>query len=358
MLNKSFSSVFLLLCSLFCLTSCGQNKYDVNIRSLLQEKIDTYINSILKDIKHPTEELVYFVEPFFTYSYYEIKVNDIIVRQKYYTNNNPYENFTSINNALNSKGKQKLSFIAYPSKETTFQSNDNIDIDISTIDKFRNTETIYSYEAPINEDELSEFIGLESYKSSFEFEAKLPYKKVIDWSDSENLKEQKNIEKEVLEAYKEIMNLYADIDNLLKLYKPIFQDEAQSVYATAEKKSRLLYELNLKRMYPFFYKSIPTLDNNYELKFYANGKLVTLEKKKENPLSYSKSALSIVYNKDLDKFPETFHIEEEEYLVADKGLVPQKQMEIYIMFHKPKGSNKLELATDVFREEILLNGVE
>ena len=111
-------------------------------------------------------------------------------------------------------------------------------------------------------------------------------------------------------------------------------------------------------MYPFFYKSIPTLDSNYELKFYGNGKLVTLEKKKENPLSYSKSALSIVYNKDLDKFPETFHIEEEEYLVADKGLVPQKQMEIYIMFHKPKGSNKLELATDVFREEILLNGVE
>ena len=268
--------------------------------------------------------------------------------------------FSNINNALNTSGKQKISFLAYPSKEATFQSNDNIEIDIRTIDKFKKTESIHNYIAPKRKDDLSEFIGLESYEASFEFEAKLPYKKVIDWSDSENIKEQKNIEKEVIEAYKEIMNLYADgdLDNLLELYKPVFQDEAQSVYATAEKKNRLTYRLNLKRMYPFFYKSIPTLDSNYELKFYGNGKLVTLEKKKENPLSYSKSALSIVYNKDLDKFPETFHIEEEEYLVADKGLVPQKQMEIYIMFHKPKGSNKLELATDVFREEILLNGVE
>ncbi len=353
--------IIFLMSLVFC-TACSQTKNQKKLDEMAI-KIDTYINTILKNVKHYPEEPVYFISSPGPYKYYEIKINDIIVIQNYFSKGDApsYRNFSSINNALNKKGKQNLTFTLFPSKDKTFQSNDWVELSIETMDQFRERKEIFTFEPPMKSDgETSEHIGLESYSGSFEFEAKLPYKKQIDWSESKSLKDQKNTEQEVLEAYKEVMRLYAegDLDSLLELYKPIFQDEAQSVYATKEKKSRLSYRLNWERLHPFFYKSKPTLDADYELKFYAEGRLVTLEKKKNTALSCNKSALSIIYDKDFDKFPDGLTRANRDVVMFEDVATPKKEMELYLFFYKPKGSNTLKLATDVFREEELLNPIE
>ncbi len=346
----------------FC-TACSQTKNQKKLDKMAT-KIDTYINTILKNVKHYPEEPVYFIGSTGSYKYYEIKINDVIVVQNYFLkgeDTSSLRRFSSINNALNKQGKQKLSFALFPEDGKTFKSNDWVELSIETMDQFRETKEIFTFEPPMKSDgETSEHIGLESYSGSFEFEGKLPYKKQIDWSESNSLKDQKNIEQEVLEAYKEVMRLYAegDLDSLLELYKPIFLDEAQSVYATKEKDYRLSYELNWERLHPFFYKSKPTLDADYELKFYADGRLVTLEKKKNTALSYNKSALSIIYDKDFDKFPDGLTRANRDVVMFEDVATPKKEMELYLFFYKPKGSNTLKLATDVFREEELLNPIE
>ncbi len=343
----------------FC-TACSQTKNQKKLDEMAI-KIDTYINTILKNVKHYPEEPVYLVDLSSSSGYYEIKINDVIIDQHYFSKDYPttIRTYSSINNALNKEGKQKVTFTLFPAEDKTFKSNSWVEISIETINQFRETKEIFTYEPPMKSDgETSEHIGLESYSGSFEFEAKLPYKKQIDWSESKSLKEQKNIEQEVLEAYKEVMRLYAegDIDSLLELYKPIFQDEAQSVYTTKDKKGWVNYRLKWERLHPFFYKSKPILDTDYELKFYAEGRLVTLEKKKDTALSYNKSALSIIYDKDFDKFTDNLFVSAKDLIMFGDGTIPKKEMELYLFFYKPKGSNTLKLATDIFRKEKLLNG--
>ncbi|WP_146052853.1 TraB/GumN family protein [Aquimarina sp. I32.4] len=323
-------------------------------------KIDTYTNSILKNVKHYPDEPVYLISVSGPDIYYETKINDIIIKQSY-TNNEgsfPIKLFSNVNNVFNQDGKQKVSFTLYPAVNKTFQNNDWVEISIESRNQFGDDKTIFTFEPPMKDDgETSEHIGLESYSGEFEFEASIPYEKQINWVDSENLQNRKNIEKEVVEAYKEVMRLYAegDLDNLLELYKPIFQDEAQSVYATKEKKTRL-YKLNWERLHPFFYKSKPNLVKDYELKFYADGKLVTLEKKKDSSRAYNESALSIIYDKDFDKFPDGLSRKNRDVVMFNEGTTPKMEMELFLLFHKPRGSKTLKLATDIFRKEKLLNG--
>ncbi len=353
----------LLLCTIITVSACSQTKKKQEMNPI-EMKIERYKNSILGSVKHYPIEPVFFISSPGPDLYYEIKINDIIVRQKYFAKNEDpsvYRIFSSINHALNENGKQKLTFELFPSETDTFQYNDWVEIYLETRDQFEKDDDILSYTPPFKADgETSEHIGLKSYSGSFEFEVSLPYKKQIDWSNAVNLQEQEGIEEEVLGAFKEVMRLYAegDLDSLLELYKPIFKAEAQSVYATKKKKNRLNYRLNWERFHPFFYKSKPTLNKDYELKFYANGRLATLEKKKKNIASYNESALSITYDKNFDKFPDGVMRTNRHVLMFNQGTTPKMEMELYLLFYKPKGSKHLKLATDIFREEKLLNPVK
>ncbi len=361
-MNHSLNIWVLVMC--INLVACSQTKKKQKMNPI-KMKIERYRNSILKSVEHyPNEPLFFISSGPGPDLYYEIKINDIIVKQRYFSKGEDpsvYRNFSSINHALNKNGKQKLSFKLFPSEANTFQSNSWVEIYLETRDQFEKDKTILNYEPPFKEDgETSEHIGLKSYSGSFEFEASLPYKKEIDWSNGVNLQEQEGIEEEVLAAFKEVMRLYAegDLDTLLELYKPIFKAEAQSVYATKEKDYRLSYAVNWERFHPFFYKSKPTLNKDYELKFYANGRLATLEKKKKNITSYNESALSIVYDKNFDKFPDGVMRTNRHVLMFNQGTTPKMEMELYLLFYKPKGAKHLKLATDIFREEKLLNPVK
>ncbi len=345
----------------FSFIGCSQNKKT----DTYTMKLDTYINDILKNVKHSIDEEVFFLSIRASKSTYNIRVNDMSIKQSFDYEDDKKQrvslNFHNLNKTFKNSGKQRISFSIYPFNRDRFKANDRIKITIEKSDKTGNLTDYIEYKPKMIDDaETPEFTDTEVHEGSFEFEAKLPYKKQIDWSESKSLKDQENTEQEVLEAYKEVMRLYAegDLDSLLELYKPIFQDEAQSVYATKEKDYRLSYELNWERLHPFFYKSKPRLDADYELKFYADGRLVTLEKKKNTALSCNKSALSIIYDKDFDKFPDNLFVSAKDLIMFGDGTIPKKEMEIYLFFYKPKGSNTLKLATDIFRKEKLLNPIE
>ncbi len=359
---KFFKTYYLLL--VFSFAACSQTQ-KTNKNDSHDMKLNTYIDTIFKNVQHSSEEDVFFLDVNAPRSTYKVKINDMSVEQSsgYQKDNKQrvFQGFHSINSTLDNNGQQKVDVTIYPYNKDTFQSNDRIKIIIEKMDRSGNLSDYFEFKPNMLEDgETPEFVGKPVYKKSFNFEAKLPYKKQIDWFDSENLTNQKNIEQEVLEAYKEVMRLYAegDLETLLELYKPIFQAEAQSIYATKEKQYRLNYRLNLKRLHSFFYKTTPNLAKNYELKYYADGKLVTLEKKKTKIKSHSESALSITYDKDFNKFPDGLDVNMKHLEMFEKGIIPKMEMELYLFFHKPKGSKTLKLATDIFREEKLLNPVD
>ncbi len=353
-----------LLIIVICYTACSQTK-DAEKLDKMTMKVATYINSILKNVKHPSEEITYYLDVFAPNSKYRLTINGFLVEECYGIDDNKQitlKRFHPINSCLNPIGKQKVSFEIFPFDKKVFEFNDNIEISIEKIDQFKKKETIYIFEPPMKSDgETPIQIGLNGYSGSFDFETTLPsYEKQINWYESDNLKDLKGIEEDVLKAYKEVMRLYqeGDLETLLELYKPIFQDEAQLIYATKRKKRKSSYKLNLERLHPFFFKSKPTLSTNYEMKFYADGRLVTLEKKIDSNLIKTQSALSIIYDKDFNNFPNDLYIDLKDLKMFENGIIPKKEMELYLFFYKPKGSKHLKLATDIFREEKLLNPTE
>ncbi|TPN87424.1 hypothetical protein [Aquimarina algicola] len=330
-------------------------------------KINTYVDTIVENVKHYPEEPVFDLAVFAPGAKYEVRVNDTPIVNRYGIDDNKYylrfKKF-SLNHAMGSKSIHKVTYRMIPLNKKSFENYDINDISIKSYNGLNDSKEIFLFEPLLTQkedEESKEYIGNNFYNGSFTFQAKLPpYKRQIDWSESVNLQEQKNIEQEVLAIYKEIMHLYeeGDLDKLLELYKPVFQDEAQSVYATKEKKNRLGYKLDIKRLHPFFFKSQPKLDENYTLKFYANGKLVTLEKKSDSTKFYSESALSIRYEKDLDKLVDGMLVDVEHFNMYEKGIIPKIEQELYLFFYKPKGSKSLKLAANIYREEKLLNPVE
>ncbi len=345
---------------IFTLVACSQTKSKLKIKNDLKiMKIDSYISNLIKNVEHFGEEKTFNLDVWVTKSNYKIQINDLPVEEcfDYENNQHIFRSYQSVNSVLKIGSKQKVSFKIWPLDRKTFLSTDKIKITIEEIDQTGELSDFFIYNPPMLDDgETPEYVGKESYSGSFEFEATLPYKKEVDWFKSEDLRNSPNIQQEVLVAYKEIGRLYesGDFETLLQLYDPIFKTEAQSTFATKE---RLDYLNVPDRIYPFLYKSKVVLDPNYEIKFYADGTLVAL-KTKTSERNYSKSPLTIRYDKDFDLLPESANVNSKELKLNLSGTIPKKEMELYLFFYKPKGSNTLKLATDVFREEELLNPIE
>ncbi len=352
---NTYYIIMIITCS-----ACSQTKDKNNIEEMAV-KIDTYINNILKSVDHPSEETIYTIDTYAPGAKYDIEVNNMPIINRYDIEDSGayiFKKYFSLNEAMGVKSTHTVTYKMTPLNKDRFEDYDINDITIDSRSQFKNSKEIFLFEPQIKEvddEQLKEYIGNDVYNGSFTFTSKLPYEKSIDWSHSEDLRTINNIEEEVLDAFKEIMRLYSagDSDNLLKLYKPILTDKAQSYFASKEN----LRKTFVKRLHPFFYKSQPKL-NDYNLKFYANGRLVTLEKKKDTDEPYNKSALSIVYDKDFDKFPDSLYANAEHLEMFEKGTIPKMEMELYLFFYKPKGSKTLKLATDIYREEKLLNPTE
>lgn len=122
--------------------------------------------------------------------------------------------------------------------------------------------------------------GLPYYEYEAEFEAEVPYQ-ITGWSDCIDLRQVPDIEQKVVEEFKRIRGLMVDrkFDELEALLEFKNYDVGIPLYETSQyqQDSWIEYIADIKEGDTDEWQPI----EDYELVFYADGRLVTLESKKE-----------------------------------------------------------------------------
>lgn len=154
------------------------------------------------------------------------------------------------------------------------------------------------------------------YRTTFEVEAKDVNWKIIGWSESQDLKSDPNIRKEVDAFYADFKKTleHGNQNKYQSLLKNSIYEEAASIpwnkQAESQLKSNQSGYATEKRSFIYPCK-------NAELKFYGNGKVVNLVC--SDPMSYGYSPLISKTTKNMMPKSHTFYL------------------------HKPKGNDKLEI---------------
>ncbi|MBF4519563.1 hypothetical protein IRZ71_24765 [Flavobacterium sp. ANB] len=262
------------------------------------------MGTMLKTIKHYDYEPVYFLTYIQNVCYSEILVNDIPM----------HNNFTElgdgetmeINNYIFKSGLQKVTFRLYPATKGkdfdhhTLTRQTDMKIEISESDnkkrdqpgkKIANyiTQTVVN----INAYEEKEFIatGKNYYEASFTFEAKVPYEFTsLDKGQDLRKWNQEKLEQKVVDFYKNQWRLINDkeIEEYFSFLELKEKETCQSVF-----NSRKELEENLSAYLEPFINSTFKLEplENYQLKFYGDGKIVCLELTSTEAKMRGKSAL-------------------------------------------------------------------
>ncbi len=148
--------------------------------------------------------------------------------------------------------------------------------------------------------------GLPYWEFKTTFEANVPYK-LNGWENSKEIMNQNNIKNKVYDKYREIQKLIEDKDNygFSQAVKEKLKEEAISLYEKLEE--------NPEGFQQTPEKSLPI--NNCQMKFYGNGKLVSLQN------DYGESCLKTQ--------------------IIENGEVITYTYDIFL--HIPQGSNELEI---------------
>lgn len=291
MINK-FCFMFLIIFSF----SCSQKTED----------------SEMKNNKKMENKTFYFID----YDYnkkcgFEIYINDILV-QRYLKPVNIDNVITPINRYIINTGKQDVKIILYPLLGVDkIDSSVEFNLKVFFIDDYNNeilispTQGKIIFDLPkveVSEKELKKLVLTGQFTIN-----NLPYN-VIGWSKSKDLRQVYNIERQVREKFSLLKN---DLDNrnsrqFITLLSKSINEAKKFYYLTDEQNEssikgieELLSQPNIK---------CESLDNTI-LKFYANGRLVTLE------TTDGKPALRLIQEengvKSEDSFPVLFHISQD-----------------------------------------------
>ncbi|MEQ3500471.1 hypothetical protein ABMY20_11995 [Tenacibaculum sp. SSH1-16] len=324
-MHKAFLYSVYLFCMLLVLTACGQTKEEMNIKF-------NQIKNLHKKIQHYPSEPIYTIEANQSGCFYELYVNDILFF-KHFEQTGLLGHTISINDAILRSGKQEVTVKLYPLGQTeverfdTFTKNARIEVkiekyDIQVEDSDEKVVTLKIPEASARSKNDIKIEGLPYYEHTFTFNAEVPYK-IKGWSESQDLTkmDQKVLEERVLHAYKEYRKLFVR-KNAKQIEDITLTKEfeiAQSNYFYMKNSKELAEEYS---SYLDFIEVLPI--ENYEMKLYANGKIVKLESKQFENVNNNSALISI---------------NEKKY---DNELV---KMYLFhgLSFHLPKGSNKLEI---------------
>ena len=319
MFCKSFSSIILVLCFLFCLTSCGQNTKNKKMKNYFSK-----IGNLYSEVKHYNTEPEYFVEGYQSGCYYEIYVNDILVF-KHYENVGLANHAVSINSKILKSGPQKITIKLFPLGEidgenyTTIDPDDSFRLKIFSRDKQKPYKA-FDYDF-LQEHKVDIKTSVPYFEETITFNAEVPYT-LEGWSNSQVLTE---IDQDVLEQ--EVLLFYNKFSNTVsKKEKSVWENEiynrekeiAFSRYFNEDDSKRIADDLSLSLQSEYL-EVLPI--ENYNMVFYGNGRIVKLESKKFK----KKSALISIEERDSNGQPRKAYI--------FHGLA----------LHKPKGSNKLEI---------------
>lgn len=239
---------------------------------------------------------------------FEILINDIpVIKYKDNSGGSLSGSYFPLNWDITQKGPQKIIVRLSPgfnqntkSMHKTLMKNSGVQINIVksfiTKDKsWGDEEEVKTYTTPqkmLEGKEVATFDGKTYFEDSFTFEANVPYQintldkaETLSTNDKEKLKA---LEKEVLAKYNEVRDIYmkGTKDDLANAFYNKEQRLAQQMYLSLE-------EIKNSWDNDYQFRTDPDLEffdlkpvENYKMTFYANGRLVCLEK-----LNNGKSAL-------------------------------------------------------------------
>ncbi len=285
-----------LLVIIISLTSCGQDKTNKKMKTIED------ISNIYKEVEHFPLEPHYGISVSSSNTNFEIRVNDIPVFMGYefITNGvSPSGSYLPINLAISKSGIQTIEVRMYPSYNRETQElepslkNAQVTVDVvkreyNTVKKtYNEEEVILNLAAPTEKNKVSKrtrFIYPERTEFIFNgtFEALVPYE-IKTLEKAQNLlttdpEEIKELTEQLLIAYNEMWQIY-DQNKVSKYADLIYNKEkrtAQQLFFTeTESKARANEDLLTSgRIVKEGYKMMPFED--YKLRFYANGKIVTI----------------------------------------------------------------------------------
>ncbi len=294
--------------------SCAQNK---------QRPIDQLYKNT-KQLEYPSMPQ-YYIEGYQSGCYYEILVNDMLVF-KHFKYVGLANHSTPINDMILKSGLQKITIKLYPLGEidnknyTTIDPDDTFRLKIFMRDQ-KKTYKAFEYDF-LKEHEVKIKTSVPYFEETITFNAEVPYQ-LDGWSNSKNLTEmdQDQLEKEILLFYKNYGIILNDRDEK-QWAKTVSKRERERVHSVDyNNKKSIEKRINeYKHSFDNEVLEVPELDN-YKISFFGNGRVVTL--------------------RSLDRQGESaFHtIEQEE---DNEGKYKVRFFR-YLLLHKPKGSNTLEI---------------
>jgi len=318
-MNKNIIKT-LILCLCLSLQSCAQNKNE-----------STNTNTQMKEIPYKEQGMLFKLKYEHANCSYEILVNDMPVMIHFGLEERSGLT-VNINQYILKPGKQDLTIRMFPTKksENVFESklNELSIVNINIQKKKQPISPIQEYDAELNgiklkwdiltyqTPKLEKEVPYAEFKTSFNVDPKDINWDIIGWSESQNLKNDPNIRKEVDAFYEDFKKTLEDgnQEKYTKMLENSIYEDAASMPWDKEGKKQITKQMTeyAGQKRNFIYPC-----TNSELKFYGDGRVVTL---------VCMDTLTFGYSPLISK--------------SEKSMLP-KAHTFYL--HKPKGSNKLEI---------------
>ncbi len=266
------------------------------------------IYSLSKEVSRFEREYHYGAYIYTNNCSFEILINDLPIVKNFNLSNGTLKgSYYPLNWHISKKGTQNMTIKMYPSfnQDTnafnqTLEKNSAIKIRIvkSVLDSYdglTDEQEVATYTTPqnkVNETLISVFAGSVFYEGNFTFISEVPYEiqtlensEILFTKDTERFKQ---LEKQVVVKYNEIRNIYMSgtKEDLANVNYEKEKRIAQQIYlSSAEIKDRWDndYQFRTDENLEFF--DLKPIEK-FAVKFYANGKIVCLEK-----INNKKSAL-------------------------------------------------------------------
>ncbi len=303
--------------------SCAQNN----------TTMEKSIKDIYKTVQHRDQAIEYRANIQVGACSFEFLINDVPV-QSYFENANGTFNVSApFNDAILASGIQRWKLILYPAYKDRVQTevlSPNILIDIE-VEGLRHTaesvRTVYGpvslITTPVKEndkgEEVFEHAGAPVAIYEGTFEAKVPYK-LSGWSESKDLskEDQEQLLVEVLRATQAYANCFKSKDTVgvtNLVYNKEVEYQQANFCGKEDSEEQWKYYLENFNLPDAIVQPI----ENYKMRIYGDGRLVTLER---NDFPYIGEPVVRI-----------------NYMEGNRKMISY----LFATFHKPKGSDKLEI---------------
>lgn len=316
-----------LLLSLIIITSfaaCSQSKNEIMQNTNINA--NNIVEEITKQIKHYPSEKQYTFNYNNHMCYFEILVNDIPSFKEY--EEAQTGSAFLINDAIFKSGKQKITYKIYPANSEVLPDNTDLKLTLSSYDqKNKNADdiTYMEYSVPKNEKKVTENYskytfsgaGKTFYEGSFDINVEVPYTNHFPFEKAKDLRkmDKKELETKLVKEYNKIRSIYQskDKDKVARLLFDKLKNQMITEYASPEKVKSAWDEAG-EILFKSDIEILPI--EKYQMRFFADGRLVALYTDGSDPKTKGDNALicnmKSGYGKGLLELKHLFYIPQDE----------------------------------------------